>query len=91
MTDPSNLAAFMARIDERTLNMTATMSRMEGSFKDHQSAVDERFKDLLSEIIAPMQAKIDKNTLDIAIYTATGGLAGAGVMAVLMKALQSWG
>lgn len=90
MTDPASLAAFMARIDERTMNISATMGRMESSLKDHQNDVDERFKNLMREVIAPMQAKIDKNTLDIAIYTAGGGFAGAGTMFLVMKAMQAW-
>lgn len=90
MSDPANLSAFMARIDERTMNMTASMIRLETSFEGYQSAVDNRFKDLMRDVIAPIQAKLEKNTISLAVYTAGGGLTGAGVMAMILKAMQSW-
>lgn len=90
MSDPANLAAFMARIDERTMNMTASMIRLEASFEGYQNAVDQRFKDLMRDVIAPIQTKLEKNTVSLAVYTAGGGLTGAGIMAMLLKAMQSW-
>lgn len=90
MSDPANLAAFMARIDERTMNMTASMIRLEASFEGHQNAVDQRFKDLMRDVITPIQTKLEKNTVSLAVYTAGGGLTGAGVMTMILKAMQSW-
>jgi len=90
MSDPANLSAFMARIDERTMNMTASMIRLETSFEGYQNAVDNRFKDLMRDVITPIQAKLEKNTVSLAVYTAGGGITGAGVMAMILKAMQSW-
>ena len=72
------MAALMARLDERTQNMVDTMKRMELAASAHKEATDKRLDDMMDNHILPLKEKVNNNWWKTVLLALSGG-AGGGI------------
>lgn len=80
MSDLGSIAQIVARIDERTLNMSSAMTRVETGLADHKNTTERRFDDLMEKHITPLKERVNSNWWKTILIAVTGGGAsGAGI------------
>lgn len=72
------MAALMARLDERTQNMVDTMKRMEVAASAHKEATDKKLDDIMENHINPLKEQVSSNWWKTILIAMTGG-AGGGI------------
>ena len=77
MSDLGSIAQIVARIDERTLNMSSTMTRVETGLADHKNSTERRFDEMMEKHIEPMKEAIAKGRMWLGILSLGGGAGGA--------------